>query len=160
MLVIWITNIRNYIFSEVSVILMSEIELNWFRKWHFWHHEFNSCYLKIITDISKARINVTSAIHVNLDFVANLLIAHDDVNKWKKIALLVLCEGNPPVTGGFPSQKPVTRSLDGFFICAWTNAWANNRDSGDAYLVLQYKPALGHHSPETKIELNTPFYQV
>ena len=24
-------------------------------------------------------------------------------------------EGNPPVTGGFPSQRPVTRSFDGFF---------------------------------------------
>ena len=30
-------------------------------------------------------------------------------------ALLVLCEGNPPVTGGFPSQRPVTQSIDGFF---------------------------------------------
>ena len=30
-------------------------------------------------------------------------------------ALLALCEGNPPVTGGFPSQRPVTRSLDAFF---------------------------------------------
>ena len=29
-------------------------------------------------------------------------------------ALLTLCEGNPPVTGGFPSQKPVTRSFDVF----------------------------------------------
>ena len=27
-------------------------------------------------------------------------------------ALLALCEGNPPVTGGFPSQRPVTRSID------------------------------------------------
>ena len=30
-------------------------------------------------------------------------------------ALLVLCVGNPPVTGGFPSQGPVTRNLDYFF---------------------------------------------
>ena len=27
-------------------------------------------------------------------------------------ALLALWEGNPPVTGGFPSQRPVTRSFD------------------------------------------------
>ena len=27
-------------------------------------------------------------------------------------ALLALCEGNSPVTGGFPSQRPVTRSSD------------------------------------------------
>ena len=30
-------------------------------------------------------------------------------------ALLALCEGNPPVTGGFPSQRPMTRSFDAFF---------------------------------------------
>ena len=30
-------------------------------------------------------------------------------------ALLALCEGNPPVTGGFPSPRPVTRSFDVFF---------------------------------------------
>ena len=44
-----------------------------------------------------------------------------------------LCEGNPPVTGGFPSQKTVARSFDFFFffICAWTNGWENNRDTGD-----------------------------
>ena len=30
-------------------------------------------------------------------------------------ALLDLYEGNPPVTGGFPSQRPVTRGFEGFF---------------------------------------------
>ena len=30
-------------------------------------------------------------------------------------ALLVLCEGNPPVPGGFPSQRPGTRSFEDFF---------------------------------------------
>ena len=30
-------------------------------------------------------------------------------------ALLVLREGNPSVTGGFPSQRPVTRTFDVFF---------------------------------------------
>ena len=29
--------------------------------------------------------------------------------------LLALCEGNPPVTGGFLSQRPVTRNLDVVF---------------------------------------------
>ena len=46
-------------------------------------------------------------------------------------ALLALCEGNPPVTGGFPSQRPVTRSFDVFFDLRWTNGRANNRDAGD-----------------------------
>ena len=30
-------------------------------------------------------------------------------------ALLALCEGNPPATSGFPSQRPVTQSFDVFF---------------------------------------------
>ena len=30
-------------------------------------------------------------------------------------ALPTLCEGNPPVTGAFPSQRPVARSFDVFF---------------------------------------------
>ena len=29
--------------------------------------------------------------------------------------LLALCEGNPPVIDGFPSQIPVTRNFDVFF---------------------------------------------
>ena len=45
-------------------------------------------------------------------------------------ALLVLCEGNPPVASGFLSQRPVTRSFDVSLICAWTHSWANARDAG------------------------------
>ena len=30
-------------------------------------------------------------------------------------ALLAFCEGNPPVNGGFPSQRSVTRRSDVFF---------------------------------------------
>ena len=44
---------------------------------------------------------------------------------------LCVCEGNPLVTSGFPSQRPVTRSLMFSLICAWTNVWVNNRDAGD-----------------------------
>ena len=33
-------------------------------------------------------------------------------------ALLAHCEGNPPVTGGFPLQRSVTRSFDAFFDLA------------------------------------------
>ena len=47
-------------------------------------------------------------------------------------ALLPLCDGDPLVTGGFPLQRPVTRSFDVFFfICAWRNGRANNRKAGD-----------------------------
>ena len=37
-------------------------------------------------------------------------------------ALLVLCEGNPMVIGGFPSQRPVMRSFGVFFDLCW-NVW-------------------------------------
>ena len=37
-------------------------------------------------------------------------------------ALLSLCDGNPPVTGGFPSQRPVPRSFDVFITM--TSQWA------------------------------------
>ena len=41
---------------------------------------------------------------------------HDDVIKWKHFpASLAFCAGNSPVTGEFPSQRPVTRSFDVFF---------------------------------------------
>ena len=46
-------------------------------------------------------------------------------------ALLALCAVNSLVTGEFPAQRPVTRSFDAFFISAWINAWANNREAGD-----------------------------
>ena len=38
-----------------------------------------------------------------------------DVIKWKHFRVTGLCEGNPPLTGGFPSQRPVTRSFAVFF---------------------------------------------
>ena len=41
---------------------------------------------------------------------------HDNAIKWKHfLCYFSLCEGNPPVPGGFPSQRPVTRSFDVFF---------------------------------------------
>ena len=46
-------------------------------------------------------------------------------------ALLALCAGNSPVTGEFPAQRPVTRSLMFSMICAWKNAWVNNCEAGD-----------------------------
>ena len=42
-----------------------------------------------------------------------------------------LCDGKPPVTGGFPSQRPLTWSFDVFFIWTSANGWANNRDAWD-----------------------------
>ena len=59
-------------------------------------------------------------------------ISHDDVIKWNHFsALLTLCARNSPVTGEFPSQRPVMRSLMFSLIRAWTNGRVNNRDAGD-----------------------------
>ena len=33
--------------------------------------------------------------------------------------------------GDFPTQRPVTRSFDVFFICARINDWVNKREAGD-----------------------------
>ena len=47
-------------------------------------------------------------------------------------ALLVLRAGNSPVTGEFPSQRPVDFwVLMVTLICAWINGWVNNREAGD-----------------------------
>ena len=42
-----------------------------------------------------------------------------------------LCAENTPVTGEFPSQRPVTPSLDFFWSAVWINGWVNSREAGD-----------------------------
>ena len=49
-------------------------------------------------------------------------------------ASLALCERNPPVTGGFPSQRPVTWNFDVSFDMHVKNTWANNLYAGDLIL--------------------------
>ena len=44
---------------------------------------------------------------------------------------LALCEGNPPVTGGFPHKDQWRGALMFSLICSWSNGWANNQDAGD-----------------------------
>ena len=46
-------------------------------------------------------------------------------------ALLAICAGNSPVTGEFPTQRPVTRSLDVFFYLCLNRLWVSNRGTGD-----------------------------
>ena len=45
--------------------------------------------------------------------------------------LRALCAVNSPVTGEFPSQRPVTGSCDVFFDLCLNSSWVNNRDIGD-----------------------------
>ena len=69
---------------------------------------------------------------------------------------MALCEGNSPVTGGFPSQRQVTRSFGAFYDLRWTNGGANNQDPGDLrphrahydVFVMQFLAGLGN-----KVEL-------
>ena len=62
--------------------------------WHFWHYYHN------------ARSNFSQ---------------YDSIETWWRhqmetlSALLAFCAGNSPVTGEFPTQRPVTRSFDVFF---------------------------------------------
>ena len=66
-------------------------------------------------------------------------------------ALLALCEGNPRVTGGFPSQRPVTRSFDIFFdLCL--NKWLNNQ-SRHRWFDKPSRPLWRHYYVETSAKL-------
>ena len=46
-------------------------------------------------------------------------------------ALLALCEGNPPVTGGFPPQRPRNAAVKFSLMLALANCWINRRIDGD-----------------------------
>ena len=59
--------------------------------------------------------------------------------------LLAICEGNPPVTGGFPSKRPVTRSFGDLFDLRLDDQWANNRDAGDLRLRAHYDATVMKH---------------
>ena len=63
-------------------------------------------------------------------------------------ALLAICEGNPSVTGGFTSQRPVTRSFGVFF-----NLHLNQRLSKQPRLWWQGTPfrSLWHHCNEFRV---------
>ena len=43
-------------------------------------------------------------------------------------ALLALCAGNSPVPGDFPTQRPVTRSFDVFFIAGDLRRYLDHYD--------------------------------
>ena len=45
-------------------------------------------------------------------FVVHISHLHTDAMPWKHNASLSLCEGNPPVTDGFPHKAPVPQSFD------------------------------------------------
>ena len=46
-------------------------------------------------------------------------------------SLLAICEGNSPVTGEFPAQRPVTRNFDIFSDLRLNKTEISNREAGD-----------------------------
>ena len=64
-------------------------------------------------------------------------------------ALQAICEGNSPVTGEFPAQRPVTRGFDISLIWPRINGWVNNHEADD--LRREYSPPLWRHSNESSL---------
>ena len=54
-------------------------------------------------------------------------------------ALLAVCAGNSPVTGSFPHKGQWRGVLMFSSICAWINAWVNNREAGGHLIVRSCK---------------------
>ena len=70
-------------------------------------------------------------------------------------ALLALCAGNSPVTGEFPSQRPVTRSFDVFFDQR-LNKWLSKQSWG--WWLRRHRAhhdvtVMRHNVIETKIQV-------
>ena len=80
-------------------------------------------------------------------------------------ALLAFCAGNSPVTGVFPSQRPMARSFDVSLIYAWINGWVNNREAGGlrrhrAHYYVTVMITFPSLSPEPKIPAASPHKMV
>ena len=70
--------------------------------------------LRWSASIIQARLARVSAT-CETDCVRRNLLYHDDVIKWKHFPRYwPFVRGNSPETGEFPTQRPVTRSFDGF----------------------------------------------
>ena len=59
-------------------------------------------------------LNSTDSCHIE-SHLKDISGTHDDVIKWKHFRVTGPLCGKPPVTGEFPSQRPVTRNLYVFF---------------------------------------------
>ena len=79
---------------------------------------------------------------------------HDDVINWKHVfALVVLCEGNPPVIGGFHSQRPVTRN-------SWAAQTYDIFSNTSLYQILinEIQRAWWRHQLETFFRVSGPLW--
>ena len=67
---------------------------------------------------------------------------HDDVMMWNASALLALCEGNPPVTGGFPSQRASNAGFDVFFVVSRKQLLTNSRIASNMRSLTAHSTSL------------------
>ena len=84
-----------------------------------------------------------------------LLLNDDDVIKWKHFGLLAQCAGNSPVTGEFPSQRPVTRSFDVFFDLS-LNKWLSKQSKRRWFETPSR--SLWHHLIDVRIRKATSVF--
>ena len=63
------------------------------------------------------------AMYIQLPFRKDWIFIRCDYMRWNVLLSIwqVLCEGNPPVTGRFPWQKPVMQNLNAFFVVRLNN---------------------------------------
>ena len=78
----------------------------------------------------------TSFHHAGLSLLVSESILHMMTSSNANIPALtgpLWGDSNPPVTGEFPTQRPVTRNSDCFIIiiCAWINDWVNKGEADD-----------------------------
>ena len=70
--------------------------------------------------------------------------------------LLTLCAGNSTVTGEFPPQRPMTRSLMFSLIYVWMNRWVNNREAGDLRHPRAHYDVIVMKWQNSKLAIDTP----
>ena len=78
-------------------------------------------------------------------------------------ALLTLCAGISPITGEFPSQRPLTRSFDAFIDLRLNKRFRNNREAGDlrrhrAHYDVNAMYIIQIHLMDSKIAFNERLY--
>ena len=69
-----------------------------------------------------------------ISFHSQLMFSYQTTS-CKMVVLLALCKGKPPITGGFPSQRPVTQSFDIFFDRR-LNKWLNKQSRRQLFETL------------------------
>ena len=88
----------------------------------YYFHSITNLYTQIILSLPEWSRPYTLGVKqlIAPDIVLNSFWCKSCITWWRHpmetfSALLAICAGNSPVPGGFPAQRPVTRSFDVFF---------------------------------------------